>query len=145
MCIRDRDFKKGKGQCDEMFAPTPPLLASRWVVSQMASNSPTGPGDQRLMTVDFSKAFLYGNVDREVYIELPEEDGRRNGGQNIGLLSKSMYGLRDAPLIWQKVVKQMLEEKGFKALVGTKCVYTCLLYTSPSPRDGLLSRMPSSA
>ena len=26
---------------------------------------------------------------------------------------------------------------------GTQCV--CLLYTSPSPRDGLLSRMPSSA
>ena len=24
-------------------------------------------------------------------------------------------------------------------------VNTCLLYTSPSPRDGLLSRMPSSA
>ena len=24
-------------------------------------------------------------------------------------------------------------------------IYSCLLYTSPSPRDGLLSRMPSSA
>ena len=24
-------------------------------------------------------------------------------------------------------------------------IYPCLLYTSPSPRDGLLSRMPSSA
>ena len=24
-------------------------------------------------------------------------------------------------------------------------IYFCLLYTSPSPRDGLLSRMPSSA
>ena len=24
-------------------------------------------------------------------------------------------------------------------------IETCLLYTSPSPRDGLLSRMPSSA
>ena len=24
-------------------------------------------------------------------------------------------------------------------------LYDCLLYTSPSPRDGLLSRMPSSA
>ena len=24
-------------------------------------------------------------------------------------------------------------------------ILTCLLYTSPSPRDGLLSRMPSSA
>ena len=28
---------------------------------------------------------------------------------------------------------------------GAHSAYTCLLYTSPSPRDGLLSRMPSSA
>ena len=27
----------------------------------------------------------------------------------------------------------------------TEQLQTCLLYTSPSPRDGLLSRMPSSA
>ena len=27
----------------------------------------------------------------------------------------------------------------------TGLAYICLLYTSPSPRDGLLSRMPSSA
>ena len=36
-----------------------------------------------------------------------------------------------------------------QASTGTKYVLndscTCLLYTSPSPRDGLLSRMPSSA
>ena len=29
--------------------------------------------------------------------------------------------------------------------LGAAGTYTCLLYTSPSPRDGLLSRMPSSA
>ena len=29
--------------------------------------------------------------------------------------------------------------------VSLKAVSSCLLYTSPSPRDGLLSRMPSSA
>ena len=28
---------------------------------------------------------------------------------------------------------------------GVQLTMTCLLYTSPSPRDGLLSRMPSSA
>ena len=28
---------------------------------------------------------------------------------------------------------------------GQGPLYSCLLYTSPSPRDGLLSRMPSSA
>ena len=31
------------------------------------------------------------------------------------------------------------------ASVGAYTVPICLLYTSPSPRDGLLSRMPSSA
>ena len=29
--------------------------------------------------------------------------------------------------------------------LGNMEAHTCLLYTSPSPRDGLLSRMPSSA
>ena len=40
-----------------------------------------------------------------------------------------------------KRVKSFLPEFGH---VGIMCI-TCLLYTSPSPRDGLLSRMPSSA
>ena len=29
--------------------------------------------------------------------------------------------------------------------LGSHVIGACLLYTSPSPRDGLLSRMPSSA
>ena len=36
-----------------------------------------------------------------------------------------------------------LSEKTVHAIF--KDYYDCLLYTSPSPRDGLLSRMPSSA
>ena len=31
------------------------------------------------------------------------------------------------------------------ATAGNQALYTCLLYTSPSPRDATLSRMPSSA
>ena len=34
---------------------------------------------------------------------------------------------------------------GPRAVIATPLSYICLLYTSPSPRDGLLSRMPSSA
>ena len=35
---------------------------------------------------------------------------------------------------------------GVKYIVSlTDTINSCLLYTSPSPRDGLLSRMPSSA
>ena len=32
-----------------------------------------------------------------------------------------------------------------KILEAIQMLWICLLYTSPSPRDGLLSRMPSSA
>ena len=35
--------------------------------------------------------------------------------------------------------------KGGQEHLGLPVFNTCLLYTSPSPRDGLLSRMPSSA
>ena len=40
---------------------------------------------------------------------------------------------------------QDLHKAYAEALDRQERQYTCLLYTSPSPRDGLLSRMPSSA
>ena len=46
--------------------------------------------------------------------------------------------------VWRKhVMSTMNVQKGSKAL--DVCCGTCLLYTSPSPRDLHVSRMPSSA
>ena len=42
-------------------------------------------------------------------------------------------------------IKKYLLAALYNAPVTMDSYYTCLLYTSPSPRDGLLSRMPSSA
>ena len=44
-----------------------------------------------------------------------------------------------------KLTKLPTSEFAWKAYKVTAPYLTCLLYTSPSPRDGLLSRMPSSA
>ena len=41
---------------------------------------------------------------------------------------------------WQRIQEDFLPERSTCDINRT-----CLLYTSPSPRDGLLSRMPSSA
>ena len=58
------------------------------------------------------------------------------------------------PLPTEEEARAFLHRRQFKAinvtipykkLVMEYCSYICLLYTSPSPRDGLLSRMPSSA
>ena len=126
-----QDYNNDKAHTDEMFAPTPPLAASRWLCSCMASESSHGLGRLRLMALDFSKAFLYGDMKREVYINLPAEDPRKHDSDSVGLLRKSMYGLRDAPQIWQEVVRSMLEARGFQPLVGTQCMYV-------SPATGML-------
>ena len=55
-----------------------------------------------------------------------------------------MYGINK----WLEKVKKAYGKLFKKALTPKKQTTkrkTCLLYTSPSPRDGLLSRMPSSA
>ena len=52
----------------------------------------------------------------------------------------SMGHVRDLPNNASEIPAKLKGEKW--ATIG---VNTCLLYTSPSPRDGLLSRMPSSA
>ena len=47
-----------------------------------------------------------------------------------------------------KIIKKMLKQRKDSIeqfTAGNRQDLACLLYTSPSPRDGLLSRMPSSA
>ena len=42
-------------------------------------------------------------------------------------------------------VALLVDPMSYQYLVGAEIDYTCLLYTSPSPRDRTRSRMPSSA
>ena len=58
---------------------------------------------------------------------------------NIAVLALSMYNQEEdlEEMIRGELYKGILKDVGV--------LFTCLLYTSPSPRDGLLSRMPSSA
>ena len=43
-----------------------------------------------------------------------------------------------------EIIEDSFERIGLQNVAGYQ-LKSCLLYTSPSPRDGLLSRMPSSA
>ena len=54
-----------------------------------------------------------------------------------------LYSLHTA--IFNPALTRAAKEKFSELVEDIIEVQTCLLYTSPSPRDGLLSRMPSSA
>ena len=60
----------------------------------------------------------------------------------IQVIDEEKRGYKAVQLGYGKIKNSKLTKamKGFFAKKNT-----CLLYTSPSPRDGLLSRMPSSA
>ena len=69
-----QEFATEADPMGERFAPTPPLAATRWILSGAASRGKHGPGDERVMLLDFKEAFLYADIDRELYVELPEDD-----------------------------------------------------------------------
>ena len=47
--------------------------------------------------------------------------------------------------LWADASKELLQKALYHDVPEIMLGDICLLYTSPSPRDGLLSRMPSSA
>ena len=69
----------------------------------------------------------------------------------LAILSNSKFeAFNDMPLIIRSYNEatgvRNTESEGYHHTITTASLLaTCLLYTSPSPRDGLLSRMPSSA
>ena len=63
---------------------------------------------------------------------------------NLYPLRISNYNLSEKQInsVEEKLSLRILKKSGNTLILG---FHNCLLYTSPSPRDGLLSRMPSSA
>ena len=64
--------------------------------------------------MDVKSAFFFRRVRRPIFIEVPTE-GRRS--QLDGVLAKwvgSLYGARDAPMIWQDCLRCQMKLLGFK-------------------------------
>ena len=80
METNDQEFAIGNDPDGDLFAPTPPLGATRLLFSNLASKGRNGPGNHRAMFLDSKRAFLYGDAERELYIEIPDEDPDKRGG-----------------------------------------------------------------
>ena len=82
--------------------------------------------------------FKEGQVVQGFYLCLEKKlRHTRTGELYIDIVLRDRTGQVQAK-IWNKV-------KEYDAKFSAGDAVACLLYTSPSPRDGLLSRMPSSA
>lgn len=61
--------------------------------------------------MDAKSAFLNGNLNKEIYMKIPQ--GVEAGKDEVWLLHRSLYGLKQASREWYKWVWERLEEMGF--------------------------------
>ena len=82
-----------------------------------------------------------GKVIEKLAIERGHDIVLKISSKNLNEFNEANLADVDVAIEFSMPSKALANLKKLSSL-GTK---TCLLYTSPSPRDGLLSRMPSSA
>lgn len=66
--------------------------------------------------VDYVNAFAQADLDKDVFIEIPEGYEHANDVDCVLKLNKSLYGMSDAPLIFFELLKKNLLELKFEQL-----------------------------
>ena len=97
------------------------LITDHFLFKEGSSHLPTVSASELLRQVKF--AALKGGEHTQEYI--------------MQLIAKIMTDPQS--------MDKLASEAGVDDMIDIIRICVCLLYTSPSPRDGLLSRMPSSA
>jgi len=72
--------------------------------------------------LDIETAFLNGTLDEEIYMKAP--DGIDTGNGDIWKLRKSLYGLKQASHVWNKLLDSTLKKLGFNRCGKDTCVYS---------------------
>ena len=72
--------------------------------------------------LDIKTVFLNGTLDKEIYMKAP--DGLNTGRNNVLKLQKSLYGLKQASHVWNKLLDSTLKKLGFKQCSKDTCIYS---------------------
>lgn len=119
--FKARQVAKGFSQVEgvdytSVFAPVARSGSIRTVLSLAASQN------MKLTQFDVCTAFLYGDLDEEIFMEQP--DGFNDGTDRVCRLQKGLYGLKQASRQWNLKFIAFLEKHGLKRSAADPCVYT---------------------
>ncbi|KAI3744219.1 hypothetical protein L1987_57296 [Smallanthus sonchifolius] len=103
-----KGYSQRKGiDFDETFSPVVKMVTVITVLSLAVNNS------WPLYQLDINNAFLYGELNEDVYMSLPE--GYYSKGETkVCKLVKSLYGLKQASRMWNEKLVSVLLELGFE-------------------------------
>ena len=95
---------------DQVFSPVVRFETVRLILAMAALENWTLTG------LDVWKAYLYGKLDEEIYMEQPEGFKVPGKEDKVLRLKRALYGLKQAGLAWWRALKQSMEKLGFKSL-----------------------------
>jgi len=90
---------------DATFAPVAKSASVRFVAVHSALHG------WHLECFDATRAFLWGDLTRTIYMRYPP--GYTSPKRGVWRLLKSLYGLKQASLIWYNLLRKVLESLGF--------------------------------
>ena len=73
--------------------------------------------------MDVTTAFLYGDLEEEIYMQQPEGFIAPGEESKVYRLHKSLYGLKQSPRCWNTRIHAFLIEQGFSALKTDTALY----------------------
>ena len=82
--------------------------------------------DLKIHQIDVKTAFLKGDLEEEVYMDQPKRFVEPGQESKICKLTKSLYGLNQAPKQWHKKFDSCMIENGYKSNKCDKCIYSKL-------------------
>ena len=114
-----KGFSERKGiDYFETFAPTVSLKALFSLLHIAASR------DWAIRSIDVGNAYLEAELDTDIYMDLPPEGDKPP--RRVKLL-KSIYGLKQAGELWNRLLNRVLTELGFTRSFSDPCIYVRII------------------
>jgi hypothetical protein len=125
-----RGYEQQEGtDFNETFAPVAKFQSIRILLALAAQNN------WHIHQMDVDSAFLYADLEEELYMEQPEGFVDPGMEDYVCLLLKALYGLKQASRAWYQRMHTVLLEFGFVRSWADHCVYilhrdgeTCILF-----------------
>ena len=73
--------------------------------------------------MDVKRAFLHGDLDKEIYMQQPEGFVVPGKEHMVSKLTRSLYGLKQAPRQWYKKFDSFMTKSGFCKAEKDPCCY----------------------
>ena len=107
----------------ETFAPVAKMNTVRLLLSLAANYG------WDLQQFDVKNAFLHGELDEEIYMEVPPGFEKKLAARTVCKLKKALYGLKQSPRAWFGRFARVMLHKGYKQSQGD---HTLFIKHSPS-------------